>query len=98
MSRFVSYYSYASLTVVQRMSDLAFELVPTARKSGYHIPPFSSVHHLHLHVLAGKPTVLGRFKYPARERTNGKGWSWFVTPSQAIKIVQNGGRIGLSAT
>ena len=86
------------LTLVQRMNELAFDLVPTARKTGFHIPPFSSVHHLHLHVLAGKPTLLGRFKYPNRQRENGKGWSWFVTSTQAIKILENGGRIGLSPT
>jgi hypothetical protein len=88
----------ATLTAVQRMNELAYELVPNARKTGFHIPPFSSVHHLHLHVLAGRPTVLGRFKYPSREQDHGKGWSWFVTATQAIKILEGGGRIGLKST
>ncbi|WVQ97204.1 hypothetical protein IAU59_004314 [Kwoniella sp. CBS 9459] len=33
-------------------------------KMGFHIPPFSSVPHLHLHVFSGKHTFIGKFKYP----------------------------------
>jgi hypothetical protein len=38
-------------------------------KSGFHIPPFSSVPHLHLHVFVLPHTFIGRFKYPLSERT-----------------------------
>lgn len=33
-------------------------------KSGFHIPPFSSVPHLHLHVFVMPHTFVGRLKYP----------------------------------
>lgn len=97
-------------------------------KTGFHIPPFSSVPHLHLHVLVPPYTFLGRFKYPiasprsairevesqgVRREGNGvergewergercgkgerqkvKGWSWFVTIQQTVRILDNGGRV-----
>jgi hypothetical protein len=37
-------------------------------KMGFHIPPFSSVHHLHLHVLVAPYNLRGKLKYPLRER------------------------------
>lgn len=80
------------------MAKLGVQLVPDARKMGFHIPPFSSVHHLHLHVFAGRPTFLGRLKYPESIRSDGKGWSWFVSVHQALSILQSGRTIGLSSS
>jgi hypothetical protein len=77
------------------MRDLALELVPSARKMGFHISPASSVPHIHLHVFAGKPTLLGRIKYPVWDRRGGKGWSWFVSWQQAVTILERGETIGL---
>lgn len=55
------------------MSDLGYRLTrPT--KMGFHIPPFSSVHHLHLHVLVAPYNLSGRLKYPL-SRTWGDGIS-----------------------
>jgi hypothetical protein len=68
-------------------------------KIGYHIPPFSSVHHLHLHVLVPPFTTTGKIKYPVRMGSDGgKKWTWFVTPSQVISILETGGRVGLRSS
>lgn len=67
-------------------------------KLGYHIPPFSSVHHLHLHVLVPPFTTMGKIQYPVRMGLDGgKKWTWFVTPSQVISILEGGGSISVRA-
>lgn len=65
---------------------------------GFHIPPFNSVNHLHMHVQAlpyisfarraKYPVVRGGTRYP-------KGFSWFVEVSQSIQILERGSRIGI---
>jgi hypothetical protein len=66
---------------------------------GFHIPPFSSVHHLHLHVLVPPYNFRGKFKYPARYKKGGeKGWSWFVAVDQVERILGRGQRIGLGSS
>lgn len=80
------------------MTARAVALRPQATKLGFHIPPFSSVHHLHLHVFTPPFTWLGRLMYPVRHgKDGGKRWSWFVTPDQAMSILEAGRRIGLGA-
>ncbi|WWD05465.1 hypothetical protein V865_003542 [Kwoniella europaea PYCC6329] len=87
------------LPLLDSMRSLATSLVPDRPppKMGFHIPPFSSVPHLHLHVFSGPHTLIGRLKYPIarRGRDIGKGWSWFVTIDQVEKILQDGGKVGL---
>ena len=72
-------------------------LIDTIR-FGFHIPPFNSVNHLHLHVhaLPYLTNVLAS-KYPFRPGYNGysKGLSWFVEVRQAIQILERGNRVGL---
>lgn len=82
------------------MQALAHELSPRHTKAGFHIPPFSSVPHLHLHVFEPPFTFLGRLKYPvaSSKGDRGKGISWFVSLDQTIRIVQNGGRVTLGSS
>jgi hypothetical protein len=70
---------------------------PHPPKLGFHIPPFASVPHLHLHILSGRYTMLGRFKYPIAKRAGkaGKGWSWFVEVGQVVEILERGGKVGV---
>jgi hypothetical protein len=72
----------------------------TGLKMGFHIPPFSSVHHLHLHVLVPPYNFRGKFKYPARYKSGGKekGWSWFVAVDQVQTILERAQRIGLGGS
>ncbi|WVQ65173.1 uncharacterized protein L199_003346 [Kwoniella botswanensis] len=85
------------LPLLKSMRSLATSLVPDRPppKMGFHIPPFSSVPHLHLHVFSGPHTLIGRLKYPIAHRDRGKGWSWFVTIDQVEKILPGGGKVGL---
>ena len=63
-------------------------------KLGFHVPPLNSIGHLHLHVLVPPFTALGKIQYPVNRRVDGgKGWSWFVTPRQAINILEAGGQV-----
>lgn len=67
-------------------------------KTGFHIPPFSSIHHLHMHVLVPPWRPLGKVQYPVRPgEDGGKKWTWFVTPQQVVSILENGGQVGLGA-
>ncbi|WWC60557.1 uncharacterized protein I303_103131 [Kwoniella dejecticola CBS 10117] len=88
------------IPLLNAMTDLASTLVPSnpPPKTGFHIPPFSSVPHLHLHVFSGKHTFIGRFKYPISGisgKSGDKGYGWFVTPDQVIKILHVGKAVGL---
>jgi hypothetical protein len=63
---------------------------------GFHIPPFNSVDHIHLHAF-GLPwnSFLQRDKYPVKEGSvgNDKGWAWFVEVGQAIRILEKGAKV-----
>jgi hypothetical protein len=66
---------------------------------GFHIPPYNSVNHLHLHVQA-LPYKTGRaFKYPISAGGNSrhKGFSWFAQVDQVLAILKSGGRVGIFA-
>ncbi|KAF8193360.1 HIT-like protein [Pholiota molesta] len=94
----------SDVPLVKRMEEIGHVVlndlnVPEdMRKMGFHIPPFNSVYHLHLHV-QGLPYRSRKYaaKYPVVNGTNGnaKGPSWFVTAQQAIQILERGQRVGV---
>jgi hypothetical protein len=65
-------------------------------RMGFHIPPYNSVNHLHLHVQAMPYRFMRFLKYPIRKpRIYGdfKGYTWFVEVKQAIAILEAGRKI-----
>ncbi|KAF8124812.1 HIT-like domain-containing protein [Boletus edulis] len=65
---------------------------------GFHIPPFNTVQHLHLHVQALPYTsFVVQFKYPVARGFGAlnKGFSWFVEVAQTIRILDKGSTVGV---
>lgn len=92
--------SSEDIGLVNAMRDLGEEALTLLnvpwdqRRFGFHIPPFTSQMHLHLHCF-GLPfkNSWRRAKYHVSEGPNGKGWSWFAEISQCIRILEKGGRV-----
>jgi hypothetical protein len=66
---------------------------------GFHIPPYISVGHLHLHVQALPYRPLRCYKYPIAKGSSGhaKRFSWFVDVDQALAILGAGRQVRIAA-
>ncbi|KAK0444086.1 HIT-like protein [Armillaria borealis] len=91
--------------LVRNMADIGMVIlgkldVPKdMRKMGFHIPPFNSVSHLHLH-LQGLPykNFLRAAKYPVARagKRHDEGFSYFVDVGQVIRILEKGHTVSIS--
>lgn len=76
--------------MVKEMLSIAKTLVPDGIY-GFHIPPFNSINHLHLHVLKRPFKSFWRgWKYPTRVRV-----PWFVSGEGLIASLETGKDLGL---
>lgn len=85
----------ADIELVQEMHQMGLSLIeeyhPEALQTGdyvlaYHVPPFTSIDHLHLHVLAPASSMswwFGSVKYSCPER-------WCVSDSSVLERMQEG--------
>ncbi|KAI9057313.1 HIT-like protein [Trametes sanguinea] len=93
---------HSHVQMIKDMIDIGHEVLdnmdvsPHLRRLGFHIPPYISVGHLHMHVQAlPYRSILRRLKYPVVRGRSGrdKGLSWFVEAEQAVRILEKGAKV-----
>ncbi|KAJ7629644.1 HIT-like protein [Mycena polygramma] len=67
------------------------------RVFGFHIPPFNSVNHLHMHVQGLPYKSMRQVKYRISSGFGpfAKGFGWFIDADQTIRSLDKGHRIGV---
>jgi len=92
----------SDVELVKSMEDIGHKILDglstprSMHRMGFHIPPFNSINHLHLHVQALPYTSLNRSAKYLVAKGNGsrqKGFSWFVEVGQVIGILEQGNRV-----
>ncbi|KAL0945497.1 hypothetical protein HGRIS_000981 [Hohenbuehelia grisea] len=97
--------SKADIQLAQEMEEIGHHILDelgvarNMRRLGFHIPPFNTVSHLHLHVQAlPYNSFWRRLKYPVISAGGTgkyqKGPSWFAEVGQVIRILERDGRVG----
>jgi len=64
------------------------------RRFGFHIPPHTSIGHLHLHCFSPPFHSWRKLKYLISRRKDGsKGFSWFAEVGQVLRTLRRGGQV-----
>ncbi|KAF8151248.1 HIT-like protein [Mycena galopus ATCC 62051] len=72
-------------------------ILQSKRVMGFHIHPFNSVNHLHLHVQGLPYKPMRQVKYPISSGFGPfqKGFGWFVEPEQAARSLEKGRHVSV---
>ncbi|CAE6432635.1 unnamed protein product [Rhizoctonia solani] len=95
----------SDIPLLLRMRDAGSEALRTLgipnddQRFGFHIPPFNTVNHIHLHA-QGLPyqNKLREKKYrmsTSSRASKTKGFSWYAELGQCVRILESGNRVGV---